>query len=118
MPSLRWSGVNYTSSWFSRRPSSFIDCEIAGILWQEVVNLVVNMLNIDNALDVFAVHGIGGISGTLMIAFFGYAAFITQLSVLAMVGIFTFIMTYVLNKIMSLFTPLRVDKDKRGTVLF
>jgi Amt family ammonium transporter len=84
---------------------------IAGVLCQEVVNLVRNILNIDDTLDVFAVHGIGGIFGTLMIAFFGYASFFTQFSGLVIVGIFTSIVTYVLIKIVSLITPLRVDEE-------
>ena len=84
---------------------------IAGILCQEVVNIVRNMLNIDDTLDVFAVHGIGGIFGTLMIGFFGYASFITQLSGLVIVGFFTVIVTYILIKIASLVTPLRVDEE-------
>jgi len=84
---------------------------IAGILCQEVVNIVRNMLNIDDTLDVFAVHGIGGIFGTLMIGFFGYASFITQLSGLLIVGLFTVIVTYILIKIASLVTPLRVDEE-------
>ena len=84
---------------------------IAGILCQEVVNIVRNMLNIDDTLDVFAVHGIGGIFGTLMIGFFGYASFITQLSGLVIVGLFTVIVTYILIKIASLVTPLRVDEE-------
>ena len=36
---------------------------IAGILCQEAVNLVRNIFKIDDTLDVFAVHGIGGIFG-------------------------------------------------------
>jgi Amt family ammonium transporter len=84
---------------------------IAGILCQEVVNLVRNMLNIDDTLDVFAVHGVGGIFGTLMIGFFGYTSFITQLSGLVTVGIFTIIVTYALIKIVPLFAPLRVDEE-------
>ena len=84
---------------------------IAGILCQEVVNIVRNMLNIDDTLDVFAVHGIGGIFGTLMIGFFGYTSFITQLSGLVIVGLFTVIVTYILIKIVSLVTSLRVDEE-------
>ena len=84
---------------------------IAGILCQEVVNIVRNMLNIDDTLDVFAVHGIGGIFGTLMIGFFGYASFITQLSGLVIVGLFTVIVTYILIKTASVITPLRVDEE-------
>ncbi len=84
---------------------------IAGILCQEVVNIVRNMLNIDDTLDVFAVHGIGGIFGTLMIGFFGYTSFITQLSGLVIVGLFTVVVTYILIKIVSLVTSLRVDEE-------
>jgi Amt family ammonium transporter len=84
---------------------------IAGILCQEVVNLVRNMLRIDDTLDVFAVHGVGGIFGTLMIGFLGYASIITQLSGLVIVGIFTIFVTYVLIKIVALITPLRVDEE-------
>jgi Amt family ammonium transporter len=69
------------------------------------------MLRIDDTLDVFAVHGVGGIFGTLMIGFFGYASIVTQLSGLVMVGIFTIFVTYVLIKIVALITPLRVDKE-------
>ncbi|MGB0159983.1 MAG: ammonium transporter, partial [Thalassovita mediterranea] len=44
---------------------------VAGVLCQEAVNLVRNKLRIDDTLDVFAVHGVGGIFGTIMIAGFG-----------------------------------------------
>ena len=84
---------------------------ISGILCQEVVNVVRQILNIDDTLDVFAVHGIGGIFGTLMIGFFGYASFITQLSGLVIVGLYTVIVTYILIKTASVITPLRVDEE-------
>ena len=41
---------------------------IAGILCQEAVNLIRNKMHIDDTLDVFAVHGVGGIFGTIMVA--------------------------------------------------
>ncbi len=44
---------------------------VAGILCQEAVGLIRNKLKIDDTLDVFAVHGVGGIFGTIMIAVFG-----------------------------------------------
>ena len=75
------------------------------------MNLVRNILNIDDTLDVFAVHGIGGIFGTLMIAIFGYTPFVTQLLALIVVGIFTIVVTYALIKIVSIITPLRVDEE-------
>jgi len=44
---------------------------IAGILTQEACRFVKGFLKIDDTLDVFAVHGVGGIFGTIMIAVFG-----------------------------------------------
>ncbi len=84
---------------------------IAGILCQEAVNLVRNALNIDDTLDVFAVHGVGGIFGTIMIAAFGAGSWAAQLGSLAIVGVFTLIVTVVLIKLVGLVTPLRVDAE-------
>jgi len=42
---------------------------VAGVLCQEAVNLIRNRFKIDDTLDVFAVHGVGGIFGTIMIIF-------------------------------------------------
>ncbi|WP_415221440.1 ammonium transporter, partial [Pseudophaeobacter arcticus] len=84
---------------------------IAGILCQELVNLVRNKLHIDDTLDVFAVHGVGGIFGTIMIAVFGQGAWGAQLGALAVVGIFTTVVTIALIKIVGAFTSLRVDVE-------
>lgn len=84
---------------------------IAGILCQELVNLVRNKLQIDDTLDVFAVHGVGGIFGTIMIAVFGQGAWIAQLGALAVVGLFTTVVTIALIKIVGAFTSLRVDVE-------
>nr|WP_170538619.1 ammonium transporter [Ruegeria arenilitoris] len=84
---------------------------VAGILCQEAVNVVRNVLNIDDTLDVFAVHGVGGIFGTIMIAFFGLGAWTAQLGGLVIVGVFTSVVTFVLIKVVALVTPLRVDAE-------
>ncbi|MDJ1018348.1 MAG: ammonium transporter [Paracoccaceae bacterium] len=84
---------------------------IAGVLCQEAVVMVRERLKIDDTLDVFAVHGVGGIFGTAMIALFGAGAWVAQLGSLAIVGVFTVVMTYVLVKLVSLVTPLRVDAE-------
>jgi len=60
---------------------------------------------------VFAVHGVGGIFGTMMIAAFGQGAWISQAGALAIVGGFTIVMTFVLIKLTTLITPLRVDAE-------
>jgi Amt family ammonium transporter len=84
---------------------------IAGVLCQEAVNLVRNKMKIDDTLDVFAVHGVGGIFGTIMIAAFGAGSWAAQLGGLAVVGVFTAVVTVVLVKICAAITPLRVDLE-------
>ncbi|MCI2398271.1 ammonium transporter [Aliiroseovarius subalbicans] len=84
---------------------------IAGILCQEAVNVVRNRLKIDDTLDVFAVHGVGGIFGTIMIAAFGHGSWVAQLGSLVIVGLFTVVVTFVLIKLVAMVTPLRVDAE-------
>jgi Amt family ammonium transporter len=62
---------------------------IAGVLCQESVNLVRNILSVDDTLDVFAVHGIGGIFGIVMIAVFGAGSWTAQIGGLLIVGFFS-----------------------------
>jgi Amt family ammonium transporter len=90
---------------------------VAGILCQEAVNLVRNNLKIDDTLDVFAVHGVGGIFGTIMIAVFGAGTWVAQIGSLVIVGIFTIVVTVVLVKLVSLVTPLRVSEEDEYTGL-
>lgn len=84
---------------------------IAGILCQEAVTLIRNGLKIDDTLDVFAVHGVGGIFGTIMIAVFGAGSWIAQLGSLAIVGVYTLVVTVVLILVVRVITPLRVDEE-------
>lgn len=84
---------------------------VAGILCQEAVNLIRNKLQIDDTLDVFAVHGVGGIFGTIMIAAFGAGSWAAQLGSLAIVGVFTIVVTVALVYISKLVAPLRVDDE-------
>ncbi|AXT25876.1 ammonium transporter [Ruegeria sp. AD91A] len=84
---------------------------VAGVLCQEAVSVVRNKLNIDDTLDVFAVHGVGGIFGTIMIALFGLGTWTAQLGGLIIVGAFTAVVTFVLVKLVAQITPLRVDAE-------
>ncbi len=84
---------------------------VAGILCQEAVQVIRNILKIDDTLDVFAVHGVGGIFGTLMIALFGLGTWTAQLGGLVIVGSFTAVVTFVLVKVVAQITPLRVDAE-------
>ena len=84
---------------------------VAGILCQEAVTFVRNKLQIDDTLDVFAVHGVGGIFGTVMIALFGKGSWVAQLGCLVIVGVFTCVLTVLLVKIVGAVTGLRVDAE-------
>ena len=84
---------------------------VAGILCQEAVNVIRNVLKIDDTLDVFAVHGVGGIFGTIMIAVFGAGTWAAQLGGLAIVGVFTVVVTLVLIFVTRAITPLRVSEE-------
>ncbi len=84
---------------------------VAGVLCQEAVLVIRDMLGIDDTLDVFAVHGVGGVFGTLMIAVFGAGGWLPQLGSVVIVGVFTVVVTAVLVRIVSLITPLRVNQE-------
>lgn len=90
---------------------------VAGILCQEAVVLVRNTLKIDDTLDVFAVHGVGGIFGTIVIAVVGQGTWVAQLGSLVVVGIFTTVVTIALVYIVKAITPLRVDEETEQTGL-
>lgn len=84
---------------------------IAGVLCQEAVVLIRNTLKIDDTLDVFAVHGVGGIFGTIMIAALGAGSWAAQLGSLAVVGVFTVVVTVVIALICRAIIPMRVDAE-------
>jgi Amt family ammonium transporter len=84
---------------------------VAGVLCQEAVGLIRTKFGIDDTLDVFAVHGVGGIFGTVMVAVFGLGTWSAQLGGLAVVGLWTLVATYLLVKLVGAITPFRVDAE-------
>ncbi|KQX02904.1 ammonium transporter [Flavobacterium sp. Root420] len=98
-----------------------------------VSNLVVSKFpkgKIDDALDVFACHGVGGMVGMLLTGVFASKAinpvvgdnqglifgtptlFINQLIALVGVSIFAFVGSYILFFVVNKITPLRVTEEK------
>ncbi|MDJ0828168.1 MAG: ammonium transporter [Rhodobacter sp.] len=90
---------------------------VAGILCQEACRLVKGAMGIDDTLDVFAVHGIGGMFGILMLAVFGHAAWSAQLGGLVVVGVWTLVITTVIVFVAKAVFPLRVDAEDETTGL-
>jgi len=87
---------------------------IAGIMCQELCRVVKDMLNIDDTLDVFAVHGVGGMFGILMLVVFGHAGVTEQVGGLIVVGAFTIVMTTAIILVTKMITPLRVTNDEEA----
>lgn len=77
--------------------------------------------NLDDTLDVFPCHGLGGIVGMLATGIFakevgliygGTETFVAHLIALVGVSIFAFAASYLLYKITNLITPLRVTEEQ------
>lgn len=90
---------------------------LAGVLCQEAVVLIRERIGVDDTLDVFAVHGVGGIFGTVMIAVFGHGAWVAQLGALAVVGVYTLAVSWLLAKGVALVFPMRVDREAEANGL-
>jgi len=86
-----------------------------------------NRFKYDDSLDVFGVHGVGGITGTIMLALLaspkvadvkglfyggGLAQLWHQLVGLAAVGVYTLILTFIIFKIVDKMVGLRVSADE------
>ena len=90
---------------------AFIIGSVAGIVCQEMCSVVKNKFKLDDSLDVFAVHGFGGILGTLSIAFFGHAGWYEQIYGVLVVGVFTFTITTLIVVVTMKIVPIRVNEE-------
>jgi Amt family ammonium transporter len=98
----------------------------AGVLCFGATNVMKRVLHIDDTLDVFPVHGVGGVLGTLLTAVFASSALgvfsgqhdlviVEQLGIQAIgafsVLAYTVAATYVLLKLTGMVTTLRMSSD-------
>ena len=108
-------------------PAAMIIGLSAGVISNIVANWRAGRSRIDDSLDVFACHGIGGLWGSIATGIFASAAiggvnglifgnvgqFIAQLEAVAVVVPFAFFGSYALLKVVNIFAPLRVsEKDE------
>jgi Amt family ammonium transporter len=99
---------------------------LAGIICFFAINLIKKAWKIDDSLDVFAVHGVGGILGVLLTGIFADAslggvglpegvtmgtAFLGQLIAVAVTIAWATIAGYIIIKITQAIVGLRVDED-------
>ena len=85
---------------------------MSGLLCNYAVRLIRGKLQVDDSLDVFAVHGAGGIFGSLMLAVFGIGTWQAQLGSVLIVGVYTLVVTIGIVKFTALITPIRVGEDE------
>jgi Amt family ammonium transporter len=103
---------------------------VVGILSNTVSNLRTTRTKIDDSLDVFACHGIGGFWGSLATGLFATVAvnagganglfygnphqFVVQLIAVVVVALYSFVGTYVILEAVDRITPLRVSKEEES----
>lgn len=109
-------------------PAAIVIGLVAGVLSNLVSNWRVARTKIDDALDVFACHGVGGIWGSIATGLFaakhinptgadgllyGNPSLLSaQCIALVAVAAFAFAGSYVLLKLVNVFTPLRVGPEE------
>ena len=102
---------------------------LAGIVCFYATQLIKSVLKIDDSLDVFPVHGVGGMLGIIMLSFVGdpdgflgsgasgiseagaLDQLITQMIGIALIFVWTAVFTWIILKGIALVTDLRVDDE-------
>ena len=102
---------------------------LAGSVCFYATQLVKSHFEIDDSLDVFPVHGVGGMLGIIMLAFLGdpdgflgsgaagisdqgmMTQLMLQIEGIFVIGIWTVIATYIILKVLNIFTEIRVSND-------
>ena len=101
---------------------------MAGSICFYATQAVKGVFGIDDSLDVFPVHGVGGIIGIIMVSFVGVQGgflgssagetwipmeqFIIQLKGIAVIGLWTAAASWIILKILGSLMPLRVTEEE------
>ncbi|MBN2899633.1 MAG: ammonium transporter [Clostridia bacterium] len=102
---------------------------IAGIVCFYAVELK-NKLNWDDALDVWGVHGVGGITGVILLGVFGTTAinpaganglihggtsfFLVELGAVVFASVYAFVISYGMLYVIDKITPVRVNSEEQN----
>ena len=102
---------------------------LAGSVCFYATQMVKSYFEIDDSLDVFPVHGVGGMLGIIMLAFVGnpngflgsgaagisedgaIAQLMLQLEGIFVIGLWTVIATYIILRVLSMYTEIRVSNE-------
>tara|TARA_B100000902_G_scaffold358902_1_gene374281 strand:+ start:570 stop:1847 length:1278 start_codon:yes stop_codon:yes gene_type:complete len=101
---------------------------MAGSICFYATQAVKGVLGIDDSLDVFPVHGVGGIIGIIMVSFLGVQGgflgssageswvpmeqFLIQMKGIAVIGAWTAVASWAILKLIGSFTSLRVTEEE------
>lgn len=100
---------------------------LAGLVCFYAVHFVKGRLQIDDSLDVFAVHGVGGIIGSILLAILaaplfggnGYAEGMSmgsqlwaQIKGVGIVGVYSAVVTLIVGYMVSMIFPMRVSEEE------
>jgi ammonium transporter, Amt family len=109
--------------------SAIIMCFIAGLYCNMFTTMMKTKTKLDDALDVFACHGMGGILGAVMTGLFAETAinpavvhqgffidgdltlFVANLKGVIVVSLYTAVATYGLIKFVNLIIPIRISQE-------
>ena len=92
--------------------AAMISGGIAGVVCQEAQLLIRMRLKIDDSLDVFAIHAVGGSLGIVLLAVFGAAPVLAQVGSLVIAILWTVIMTYAIAQLLRGLLPMRVNPEE------
>ena len=101
---------------------------MAGSICFSATLTVKGVFGIDDSLDVFPVHGVGGVIGIIMVSFLGVQGgflgssageewipteqFMIQMKGIFVIGLWTAIASWAILKTLSIFMPLRVNEEE------
>ena len=101
---------------------------MAGSICFYATEAVKGLFGVDDSLDVFPVHGVGGMIGIIMVSFLGVKGgflgssageewipmeqFVIQLKGIAVIGLWTAVASWIILKLIGSFTSLRVSEEE------
>ncbi|MES2775333.1 MAG: ammonium transporter [Bacteroidota bacterium] len=96
---------------------------VAAIVSNLVAEFLKHKTKLDDPLDVFACHGLGGITGMLLTGVFGNKAvngavldgqFLIQLKGMGVAVIYSFVVSFIIFKVINMILPMRVTTEEEA----
>jgi Amt family ammonium transporter len=95
--------------------TGMIYATLVGVIGATLVVFAVPMfdkLKLDDPVGALSVHLVAGIWGTLAVGIFGTGSFVTQMTGVLVIGLFVFVTSFIVWKILDITMGLRVDEQE------